>query len=254
MKRIALTLILLALVRFGHAQSPVAARIRSGYDVGMAYATGNYNPSLTYYQLLTLGEHRLFSIGYTARLTPFYGDNLNFYTAPARLTRGKTGFSALGAPLIDQNVDTVRFDYVTTTALNVGIRAQVNLGKVELGASADLLGLTLGRWRDVRYISSTGRFRTGAGDTTLTFQGANASQRAFPTRANVRLLGDNDRGTLATEVYARVRLNQRVGIKAGYQWLTTEVTVANRDIVANNDRFRHRVGMAYVAVTLPIFN
>lgn len=252
MKTVLIALTLSMLVRFGFAQSPVAARIRSGYDIGMAYATGRYNPSLTYYQLLTFGERRLFALGYTARLSPFYGDNLNFYTAPARLTRGKTGFGALGAPLLNQNIDTVRYDYVTTTALNLGIRAQVNLGRLEIGASADLLGLTLGRWRDVRYISSTGRFRT-SDSTTAPFQGANASQRAYPTRANLRLLGDNDRGTLVTELYARVRLSQRVSIKAGYQWLTTEVTVDNRDIVADNNRFRHRAGMAQIAVTLPIF-
>lgn len=70
----------------------------------------------------------------------------------------------------------------------------------------------------------------------------------------MRLLGDNDIGTLNTEVYARVKISQRFGVKLGYQWLTTEMTMQNRDVVADNNRFRHRAGLYYVALTLPVFN
>lgn len=254
--------ILIALLTFcsvhSFAQSTVSARLRNGFDVGMAYSKDTYNPSATYYQLLNVGERKLFSFGWTMRLGAFYGDNINYYTGPARLTRGKTGFGALSGPLINSNIDTVRFDFVTMTSLSVGVRAQVNLGRVELGASADLLGLTLGRRRTARYRSSTGLFTTvksKSGDDSLSapFTGANVFQRASPGRFNLRLLGDNDIGTLSTEVYTRVHVNQRFAIKAGYQWLTTEVTVRNRDIVADNNRFRNRANMVYLALTLPIF-
>lgn len=254
-----LTGVLLFFSVHGFGQSPVSARLKSGFDVGMAYAKNNYHPSIAYYQLINADERKLFAFGWTMRLGAFYGDNLNYYTAPARLTRGKTGFGALSGPLINGNIDTVRFDYVTMTALSVGVRAQVNLGRVELGVSADLLGLTLGRRRTARYRSSTGLFTTvrsksGRDSINAPFQGANVSQRAYPSRLNVRLLGDNDRGTLSTEVYARVHVNQRFALKGGYQWLTTEVTVQNRDIVANNNRFRNRAGLAYLALTFSIFN
>lgn len=256
MKKV-LTALFTFLAVYSFAQSPVSARLRSGFDVGMAYTKSNYNPSATYYQLINVGKRRMFAIGWTMRLGAFYGDNINYYTAPARLTRGKTGFGALSGPLVDSNIDTVRFDYVSMTSLNVGVRAQVNLGRVELGASADLLGLTLGRWRTARYRSSTGLFSTiksksGADSVSAPFEGASVFQRAYPSRLNLRLLGDNDRGTLSTEVYAHVRINQRFAVKAGYQWLTTEVTVQNRDIIADNNRFRNRAGMAYLALTLPI--
>ena len=236
----------------GFAQSPVSARLSSGFDVGMAYAKNNYHPSIAYYQLINAGERKLFAFGWTARLGAFYGDNLNYYTAPARLTRGKTGFGALSGPLVNNNIDTVRFDYVTMTSLSVGVRVQVNLGRVELGASADLLGLTLGRRRTARYRSSTGLFSVDS-TTTKPFTGNDVFQQARPSRLNLRLLGDNDRGTLSTEVYARVHVNQRFAVKVGYQWLTTEVTVQNRDIVADNNRFRNRAGLAYLALTFPIF-
>ena len=223
----------------------------------MAYSTNNYNPSLAYYQLINVGERKLISLGWHMRLGAFYGDNINYYTAPARLTRGKSGLGALGAPLIPENIDTIRYDYVSMTSLNVGIRAQINLGRVEIGASADLLGLTLGKSRTGRYKSSTGQFaiKSAAGEDSLRvpFQGANVFQQASPGHFNVRLLGDNDIGTLATEVYARVHLTQRIAVKLGYQWLTTETTVENRDVIADNNRFRNRAGMAYLALTIPIF-
>lgn len=251
--------VLLCLAAHGFGQSPVSARLKSGFDVGMAYSKNNYQPSIAYYQLINAGERKLFALGWTMRLGAFYGHNLNYYTAPARLTRGQTGFGALSGPLVNGNIDTVRFDYVTMTSLNVGVRAQVNLGRVELGASADLLGLTLGRRRTARYRSSTGLFSTvksksGADSLSAPFTGDNVFQQAHPSRLNLRLLGDNDRGTLSTEVYARVHVNQRFAVKAGYQWLTTEVTVQNRDIVADNNRFRNRAGLAYLALTFPIFH
>ncbi|MFD2932982.1 hypothetical protein [Spirosoma flavum] len=239
------------------AQSPVSARLSSGYDVGMAYSKNNYNPSATYYQLINIGERKIVSLGWTARLGAFYGDNLNYYTAPARLTRGKSGFNALSGPLVTDNIDTIRYDYVTMTSFNVGFRAQIKLGLVELGVSADLLGLTFGKSRMGRYKSSTGQFAvrsvTGADSTTAYFQGANTFQKSRPGFLNVRLLGDNDIGTLSTEVYARAHIAQRFSVKLGYQWLTTEMTVTNRDVIADNNRFRNRVGMAYLAVTFPVF-
>ncbi|MCX6218057.1 hypothetical protein [Spirosoma sp.] len=248
-------LTIVPLYTFG--QSPVSARLSSGYDLGMAYSNDHYNPSIAYYQLIHIGERKLFSLGWTARLGAFYGDNLNYYTAPAGLTRGKSGLGAIGAPLIVNNIDTVRYDYITNTSLNIGIRAQLNLGKLEIGGSADLLGIAFGKSRLGRYISSTGQYKvyssTGADSTTAYFKGANTFQKSRPSALNVRLLGDNDRGTLATEIYARYRVSQRMGIKLGYQWLTTETTVSNRDIIADNNRFRNRAGMAYLAITLPVF-
>lgn len=251
MKKLLIALLTLFSIQ-SYAQSPVSTRLSSGYEVGMAYSIDNYNPSLGYYQLINIGQRKLVALGWTARLGAFYGDNINYYTAPARLTRNETGFGALSAPLINNNIDTLRFDLATMTSLSLGIRLQFNLGKVELGGSADLFGLTLGRRRTARYQSSTGRFAT-SDSISAPFQGADAFQRARPSYLNLRLLGDNDRGTLSTEVYARFHVGQRLAIKAGYQWLTSEYTVQNRDIIADNNRFRNRAGMAYLGLTFPIF-
>jgi hypothetical protein len=163
----------------------------------------------------------------------------------------------LSGPLLVENIDTVRYDYVSMTSLNFGIRAQVNLGRLEIGVSADLLGVSFGKSRTGRYQSSTGQFRlqssTGADSTTAYYQGANTFQKSRPSILNLRLLGDNDIGTLSTELYARVKVSQRVGIKVGYQWLTTETKVSKRDVISDNNRFRNRANMAYLALTIPVF-
>lgn len=256
MKKIPVAFLLL--VSFtSFAQSPVAARLSSGYDIGMAYSTGHYNPSISYYQMLSVGEQKLFSFGWNLRLGAFYGDNLDYYTAPARLTRGKAGLGSLGSPLIPANIDTVHYDHVSMTSLSIGVRVKVNLGRVDLGASADLLGFTFGKSRTGQYQSSTGQYAiksaAGADSLLIPFRGVNALQRSSPGNFNARLLGDNNIGTLSTQVYALIRVTQRVGVKLGYQWLITETTVANRDVVADNNRFRNTSGMAFLALSLPIF-
>ncbi len=251
--------ILLGFVAFtAQAQNPIPSRVGSGLDAGFAFKKDNYVPTLTYFQLLNIGgRKRLVSVGWTARLAKFHGDNLNFYTAPANLTRGATGFDALGPALKATNIDTVRFDYVTNTSINFGVRAEVHLGPVDLGGSADVFGLAFGKTRVGRVISSGTYAVNGAkADSILRFTNDNRFQRLRPTGVNVRLLGDNDIGNLAAELYARVRINQRLAIKAGYQWQTAEMYIRDRDIrpTDGNRRYRHRVGMPFVAVTLPFFN
>jgi hypothetical protein len=119
-----------------------------------------------------------------------------------------------------------------------------------------LLGFTfLGRSRIGRVYSSNGLFiqTDSLGlDKQKPFQGSDAFQRATPTRFNVKLLGDHERGMSTTEVYARIYLVPGVALKVGYQLLTTEMALANQDLVTDNARFRNRAGLSYVALTLPI--
>ncbi|MGA0558249.1 hypothetical protein ACO2Q8_16435 [Larkinella sp. VNQ87] len=238
------------------AQSPTASRLSSGVDIGAAFKKDYWVPSLTYFEMLNLDANQIFSIGWTARLGAFYGDNLNYTTAPSRLTREKTGFAALGAPLVEANIDTMRFDWVTVTTVNFGLRAQVKLGPVEVGAGADLIGFGFGKNREGRYRSATGQFNAASSDqdvdSLLNFVN-HPRQYAQPQRVNVRLLGDNDLGSLSTEVYVRLRLMRRLGIKAGYHWITTEMRASNKNVVDNNQRFRNRATMTYVALTFPFF-
>ncbi|MEZ0538828.1 hypothetical protein [Fibrella arboris] len=239
------------------AQSPVSTRIRSGVDIEAGFRQDQISPSLSYYQLLNIGERKRFAIGWTTSFRTFYASNVTYTTAPAYISRGgKSGIYALGAPLVPQNLDTLRMASASGTSLNFGIRAQFHLKFIEIGASADLLGITIGKNRIGQYVSSTGYFagKSVAGaDSIIRFTGSNVAQTAKPTIANVQLLGDNTIGTIATEVYAKVLLAQRFGVKVGYQWLTTEYTASVKNVVDNNNRFRSHSGLTYVGITIPFF-
>ncbi|GAA4403299.1 hypothetical protein GCM10023187_19230 [Nibrella viscosa] len=237
-----------------HAQSLVSSRIAAGADAQVAFGKGTIAPSVSYFQLLNVGPKNQFSVGWTARFGTFYGNNLDYITAPARLTRGKTGLYALNAPLIEANIDTMQFGRATLTSLNFGLRAQVNIGIVQIGGSADIFGLAFSSNRRGLYRSSTGRFvrQTSLATDTLSLQGASVA--AVAPRFNARLLGDNNGGTLATEVFVRVTISQRVSAKVGYQWMITEMKAYTLNISDNNDRFRNRMGMPYIGLTFPFFN
>lgn len=238
-------------------QGPVSSRISSGLDVGAGFRANQVSPSLSYYQVLNIAKSKFFSLGWTATFRTYYANDVDYITAPARLSRGGTGFYAIGAPYRLDRIDTLRMPYATNTSFNFGIRAQFRYRFLEIGASADIIGLTLGKTRAGRYLSDNGFYyrpssSTGK-DTIQTFTGAYIDQSAKPSRANVQLLGDNSYGTLATEVFARVHVNQRLAIKAGYQWLATEYTTSVTNVAYDNNRFRNRSGLTYLAITFPFF-
>ncbi|RYF67737.1 MAG: hypothetical protein EOO39_20690 [Cytophagaceae bacterium] len=240
------------------AQSPVSNRLSAGVDLGADFAKEQVSPSLTYFQLLHITKQKFLSVGWTAAFRTNYASNVDYITAPANLTRGgKTGFNALGASLVPANLDTLRMASASGTSLNFGVRAQIHIKFLEIGASADILGITLGRNRIGQYLSSTGTFVAGqystGTDSLARFTQGNVNQTAKPTIANLQLLGDNSIGTLSTEVYARVILSQRIGVKVGYQWLTTEYTTSVKNTVDGNNRFRNRSSLTYVALTFPMY-
>ncbi len=238
------------------AQSPVSTRISSGVDLGVGFRKDQLSPSISYYQMLNLTKKKIFSIGWTATFRTFYASNVDYITAPADISRnGKTGFYALGAPLVASRLDTLRMASASGTSLNFGVRGEVHFKYFDIGASADILGITIGRNRIGQYISSTGSFVTGKSgvDSIGRFAGPYVNQTAKPTIANLQLLGDNSVGTVATEVYARALVGQRLGVKVGYQWLMTEYTASIKNLVDDNNRFRSRSGLTYVALTFPFF-
>ncbi|MEZ0486296.1 hypothetical protein [Fibrella aquatica] len=240
------------------AQSPVSTRLSSGVDLGAGFGKDHISPSLSYYQLLTITKTKVLSVGWTANFRTNYLSNADYITAPANLSRGgKTGFFALGAPLIPANLDTLRMSSASGTSFNLGVRAQVRIKFLEIGASADIVGITLGRRRTGQYLSSTGAYSLGTSvsgaDSVQRFTGSYVNQSAKPTIANLQLLGDNSIGTLATEVYIRAIVGQRLGVKVGYQWMMTEYTTSVTNTVDDNRRFRSRSGLTYVGVTFPFF-
>ncbi|WP_234733606.1 hypothetical protein [Tellurirhabdus bombi] len=229
------------------AQSPVSSRLVSGADLGASFATKKLSPSIAYYQLLNLDERKIFQFGWHTKLQNYYGqESVDYYTAPARLTRGKTGFGALSAPLIPENIDTLTMPRASFISLNLGLRFQIHLGPVELGAATDILGVGLGKGR-------LGLYRAIKGANSVDSLNLHQTNKyAQPQRFNLRLLGDNNMGFLSSEVYARILFSRRVAFKVGYQWITTEYRT-NDELVDDNRRFRRNYAMPYVALSFPFF-
>lgn len=248
---------LLIITAFHAAGQPVnRTSLRGGVDAGVAFQRNYSTLSLAYYELIGPSGNKTFFVGWTGRLAVVSGNDPDYYTAPARLTRGQSGPGSLFSPILVPNIDTVRFRHVSQTSLNVGIRAEIHLGRVEVGASVDLLGLVLLRQVRTGLVhSSTGLFtvQDSAGHVLQKpFRGADAYQSSTPARFNVRLLGDNDRGMLTTEIYVRVRFSRYASLKTGYQNQSMEIIIANSDTVAGNNRFRNRAGLFYLGLTFPI--
>ncbi len=229
--------------------------LSGGIDLGLGSKNGSYHASITYYELISIVKNESFFIGWTGRLSVFRGKNLNYYTAPARLTRGKRGFGSLGKPLLTENIDTVYFDRTLQASLNIGVRAEYYVGPVTLGASIDLLGITGGTTQTGLVSSSNGRFivEDSLGQQfRRPFQGVDAYQEARSYGFNLNLPGDLNHGMLTTEAYVRLRITEGINIKAGYQWLTTEMAIKNKDVVSNNSRFRNRTDFLYFGITAPL--
>ncbi len=238
------------------SQSQFNNRISKGIDLGIGFKNDHTAPSFTYYELLNLGRQEVFSLGWTFRAGGVYGKNVDYITAPARLTRGETGLAALTADVRPSYIDTLRFDRTSQSMFNVGLTARIKLGPVELGGSADLLGFALGRLRSAKILSSKGGYYVDTAsedDSLIYFAPKHTAQSAHPRSINVRLLGDNDRGSLATEVYARFLITKRIGVKVAYQWLTTEMKLVQDRTLDGNLRYRNRAAMPYVALSFPMF-
>lgn len=222
------------------------ARLVSYVDVAGAWNTATWSANAQYHQYLKIDRKGLFQVGWGIRGTHFRGNNLPFITALASQSRGKTGFSALSAPLLLRNIDTLQVSAgITSFNFNLGIQLSV-FDKVDIGVNADILGLALGGKKSGFYSSTTGYNKVDSLNLHQTYQ------QAKPTSPNVQLLGDNAVGNLTTEIYARLHITERLGLKAGYVFNTNEYRTSNKQLVADVRRFRYRSDMFLVGVTFKV--
>lgn len=96
--------------------------------------------------------------------------------------------------------------------------------RMSAGFNIDALGFSFGGSRNGNYING--------------YTGKNT--QASPTAFNVLLISDNDRGSLNSEIFAKYKVNDKWGIKAGLQFLFTEYTTDTKvqQFPSENDRFR----------------
>ena len=221
------------------------SRLSSGFDVGAGWKDQAWIVNAQYHQYLKVDRRGLFQVGWGGSASHFRGKELDFTTAPSQLTKGKTGFSALNAPLILRQIDTLQMR-AGITSFNFNVSAQISLfERLDIGANVDILGFSLGNRRAGYYLGSRGYNKADSLNLHQTYQ------QARPARLNLLWLGDNKRGNLNTEIYARIHFTQRIGLKISYLFTTNEYRT-DQPLVDDNRRFRFRSQMIFVGLTFPI--
>ncbi len=195
-------------------------------------------------------KKKKFQIGLGARLTSSFGaGSLDYITAPAILTSGKTGPGVFFTENIPNNIDSVSLNGTQINALNVYFMLHYNLHKkLAVEFNIDLVGFSFG---------GTKKAILNYGDAPIN-KGVHNSE-AKPTTGNVLLISDNDIGSLNSEFMFIYKLNHKLKINAGPSFLFNEYTLSDTKNYnntlgtnINNTRFRTKALMIGVGVRIKI--
>ncbi len=208
-------------------------------DLGLAFGSGEGTFSAAYVHNWRLGKKQKMEIGVGGRLTAYLAANQYYSTAPAKITSGGTGPDVFFTEIITDNIDTL----LIAKPRVLGINSMINFAysvtrKFTMGFNIDVIGFSLGSEKNGNYINGT--------------QGQNTM--AKPTSFNLLLVSDNDFGTLNSEFYGKYKVNEKLGIIAGFQFLFTEYTTATevQQLPEPNDRFRNKSGLFTLGVSLTL--
>ncbi len=233
MRYINLLLLLLSVSIGAHAQQAITKSI----DLVIAVAKYQGTFSAAYVHNWNLGKKKKIIIGFGGRMTGYVGANQYYITAPAKLTSGKSGPGVFFVENIEENIDT----FLIAKPRVVSLNAMINLGyhvteKLALGFNIDAIGFSLGNNPRGNYINGS--------------QGQNVESK--PTSFNLLLVSDNDLGSLNSEFYGKYKLNDKISLKAAFQFLFTEYTTETpvQQFPEPNDRFRNKSSMFSAGISL----
>jgi hypothetical protein len=241
MKKMLIFLLLSALLAdTANAQRKNKRPVDNFVEFTGAFGSSQGSGSLAYVYNWKYGKHKRLELGLGAKFTSYFGNNLYFRTAPAKLTTGKTDPTVLFREDIDQNIDSVLFPKAQSNFLNLTLNLGYNLSKkFYVGFTIDAIGFSFSKKQNGIYYGNN--FATGVPVT------------AKPTPFNVLLISDNDRGSLNSELFVRYKWNDSWGVKLGFQFLfaeyTTEKDVQTTPSGDKNDRFRKKMPGAGIGVT-----
>lgn len=201
-------------------------------DLTVGFGSSQVSGAASYIYNWKLGKRKKLETGFGLRYTGYFGSNLYFKTAPAKLTSGKTGPAVLFADDIVPNIDSVLFSKAQVNALNLSINFGYNFSKrFSLGFNIDAIGFSFGKKQSGTYYANN--FATGV------------PVIAKPTGFNLLLISDNDKGTLNSELFAKYKWNDSWGIKLAFEFLfaeyTTNTQVQTTPAGDKNDRFRKKM-------------
>lgn len=190
---------------------------------GAAFGSSQGSFSAGYNYIWYLGKAKRIFVGTGVRFTGFYGTNVNFTSAPPALAGKPSSEDTLlaASPGV----------YAFNAVINIGYQFSK---KFQVGFNIDAIGVSFGP----------------AGKPAFISNGVSSAVSAQPTAFNLLLIGNRDMGTLNSEFYLRYGLNNKISIKAAYQFLFTELTTTTNVQTAPrlNDRFRNKASLASVGV------
>lgn len=184
-----------------------------------------------------LGSSGRLQLGYGLRLTGAFGGAQDFITAPAELSRENDGFLVtLFSPFNEPNLDTLRVPNSSVLMLNAAVHLRYQFSeRWSAGFNIDLIGVSFGS--------------VDAGSFVAQSQGrATTVEASKPSSLNLLLIGDNDRGSLNSELYVQYMLNDTWGLRAGISHLFVETTTS-RTLTFGNDRFRRISDLGFLSVS-----
>ena len=238
MKNILFLLLVSAVAFNSHAQYNYPKKQVYG-DVALS-GIGGFSSAFSYNQLYGVGKSKRFKIGWGVRLTSFFGKNLDYHTAPARLTSGEVGSQVLFVENVLSNLDTLKLTKTQTNALNLDIHLQYSFRKLDVGFNIDAIGATFGGQQKGTFVAKS---------TGSSFHGT--QQTATPTGFNLLLVSDNDLGSLNSELYGRYWFKETIGLRIGASFQFTEYTTSQK-LTFENDRFRNKALMPFIGISFKL--
>jgi hypothetical protein len=179
------------------------AKVKKGYkynnDFDLALAANSHQSlealSWVHYQNIT--RNKKFKIGYGLRINSQFGKNLNYATAPAKLTSERTDPGVLFSETFYKNIDTLYVRKSQNNSLNISINLQYTFfRKLDLGFNIDAIGFSFGG-------STTGRYDAYQSPKN------GSIQTASPSPFNLLLVSDNDIGNKSRVIICLYRIHYR---------------------------------------------
>jgi len=203
-------------------------------DGGVASRRGSL--SLSFLHNWRLGENKRFGIGLGARFNSFFGSDLYYITAPAKLTSGETGPQVIFIENIEENIDSLLINLTQVNSFNLMINLDYRFtGKLAAGFNIDLVGGSFGARQQANFMSGS--------------MGSNTT--ATPSPFNLLLISDNDMGSLNSELFVKYWWRDDWAAKVSAQFLFTEYTTETKvqQYPEENDRFRNKSLMFSIGVS-----
>jgi hypothetical protein len=211
------------------AQDEPRPRTRA-VDFMLGIGSGVTNVATSYQYAWKYGEKKRLTMGIGMRFNGLFASDKYFVTAPSKIVKGESGPQAFVKMEIPANMDSVQIPSASIFALNF----MVNIGyeisdRFSAGFNIDVVGISFGKQQPGVYINGN----APDGITSKTIEAA-------PTGFNLLLIGENDLGSLNSELFVAYELDEQWTVKLGIQHTFMEYTTTTKvqQLPEENDRFR----------------